>query len=150
MPFINGTDIIVTVDSVTIAKSTNCSIRLNADLPDSTTKDSLGWSNHIQGVRSAEIDLDAFSTENETINFNVLAGYQLTRTQVNVQFTSLGQTLSGLATIQDVSEISENENVARYSLTLSLSGELTGLLSALLLETGDFFLLETGDKLLLE
>jgi len=51
MAIINGTNLLVFVDGTAVASSQDCQITLNNDLPDATTKDSEGWSEHIVGLK---------------------------------------------------------------------------------------------------
>ena len=51
-----------------IAHSTSASITVNRDLRDVTTKDSLGWSESLSGLQSAEISTDALIDLSKNVN----------------------------------------------------------------------------------
>ena len=57
----NGTLLVVKIGGVAVAHSTSCSLSVSTDLPDSTTKDSLGWAQQIQGLRSWSVSTDGLA-----------------------------------------------------------------------------------------
>lgn len=60
---LNGTLLQIYADGVVIAAQKGCTINYDVDLPDSTNKESGGWAEHINGLRSVTVDFDAlFST----------------------------------------------------------------------------------------
>lgn len=58
MAKINGTDLLLYIGTTAIAHSTSCTLNIDADLPDATTKDSGGWADHINGLKSWSIDFE--------------------------------------------------------------------------------------------
>lgn len=152
MAQLNGTDFKLRLDNIRLTKSRGSSISLTQELPDATTKDDGGFKRHILGLRTGEISVFALSTEDETINFHVLAGYMILRQAVSFSFQSENYEITGDAIIQDVVEVAENEQVTTYDLTLKIKNAILQEIidpGFLLLETGDYLLLETGDKLIL-
>ena len=153
MPFLNGSTFQILIDDVAIGKSTSSAIMLNQNLPDATTKDDLGWSKHIQGLRNGEIAVNALATYDETVNFATFADLILLRTSVSFSFQSVLFKITGTAIVQDAVQVSEAENVVSYDLTLKIQGAViqgTSVESFLLLEDGFYLLLEDGDKLILQ
>ena len=56
---LNATLLLLYADGVVIATQKGCSVSVEQDLPDTTTKDSAGWAEHMNGLRNASVDLDA-------------------------------------------------------------------------------------------
>jgi predicted secreted protein len=68
MAKINGSNVVVWLDHLIgptaddkILFTTNCTLTINHDLPDATSKDSEGWAKHISGLRSWEVTVDGLS-----------------------------------------------------------------------------------------
>ena len=59
MSKINGTNVLLYADGTLIAAQRDCTINFEQDLPDATSKDSSGWNEHINGLRSGSVDCDA-------------------------------------------------------------------------------------------
>lgn len=58
MAKINGTDLLVYADGTLIACQTSCTVNFEQELPDASCKDDGGWAAHINGRRSASMDVD--------------------------------------------------------------------------------------------
>ena len=58
MAKVNGTDMTIYSGSDVILWSKTCTLNVEQDLPDGTTKGSSGWEEHIAGVRRWTIDFD--------------------------------------------------------------------------------------------
>lgn len=59
MAKINGTSVLLYADGTVVALQRGLTINAEQDLPDATTKMSLGWAEHINGLRNATISFDA-------------------------------------------------------------------------------------------
>lgn len=152
MAVINGTDITVVLNDVTIGHSIALVFDLGQDLPDASSRDSEGWKQHIYGIRNAHLSIGGLTDYSDSLNFNEFAGYVITREIVSFSFTTTGGIYyGGEATVESVEQLANFEDVASYNLELKVTGAtVSSDGSRLLLETGDFFLLETGFNLLLE
>ena len=64
----SGTDLILKIESTTLGHTTSCSLTLNSDLPEATTKDSNGFQEVIAGVMSGEISFDGLVAYDDTAN----------------------------------------------------------------------------------
>ncbi len=152
MATINGTDITVVLNDITIGHSIALVFDLGQDLPDASSRDSDGWKEHIQGMRNASLSIGGLTDYNDSMNYNEFAAFVITREIVTFSFTTIGGIFyGGEATVESVEQLANFEDVASYNLELKVTGaaKLSDG-SRLLLETGDFFLLETGFNLLLE
>jgi len=151
MATINGTDIVVTINGTTIGHSVALVLDLGQDLPDASSRDSLGWAEHIQGLRSASLSIGGLTDYSDSMNFNEFAGFMITRQSIDFRFTSSGATFYGEASVEDIEELANFEDVASYNLELKVNSLVVSSdLDALLLQTGDYLLLQTGFKLLLQ
>lgn len=56
MSKINGTLLLLYADGVVIAAQRGCSISVEQDLPDASNKDSAGWGEHINGLRTGTVE----------------------------------------------------------------------------------------------
>ena len=133
----NGTNLVVLVGTEVVAHSTSCSLSISADLPDSTTKSSLGWASQIAGLRSWSITTDGLATVEPTGTsyivgdiFSALNGRQI----VTVRFTTVssGNTLepgdliwSGLAFVESLDLTADMESPVTYSVSFTGQGVLT-------------------------
>jgi predicted secreted protein len=132
----NGTNLVVLVGSEVVAHSTSCSLSVSVDLPDSTTKNSQGWADHIGGLKSWSLTTDGLATVDPT-GATYIVGDIFTalaaRTAVTVKFTtvSTGSTViagdlywSGLAFIESLDVTADMESPATYSVSFTGTGAL--------------------------
>lgn len=123
MAQINGTTIILDVDSNPIAMLTDTTLNIAQDLPDASNKDSGGWAEHINGQRSWDISLDGHADMGDQKNVETLYDLIANRSQVTVEVkTSVtgDVTFTGTASLADMSLGAPNEDVA------TVGGSLTG------------------------
>lgn len=124
----NGTNLLVTVEGTAIGHTTSCSLSISHDLPESTTKDSAGWSEVISGTRSGEVSFDGLVMYNDS-NDNVieLIDYVINRTQVTVVFgtSESGDTIyTAEGYVASVEQSADMEAPVSYSGTITLTGAI--------------------------
>lgn len=123
MPQINGTVMLLDLAGNPLAMQTDATLNIEQDLPDSTHKQSEGWADHINGLRSWSIDVDGRASIGSSGNFSTLFDLIANRSNVAMEFAA-----STSGTIKVTGEVS----LANISLgapledTASLSGSLTG------------------------
>lgn len=135
----NGTSLVVLVGTEVIGFSTSCSLSLNMDAPDASTKQSLGFAEEIGGQMSWSLTTDGLATVVPGVVTSVVSVGELTtllvaRTAVTVKFTtvSTGSTVvtgdliwSGLAFIESVDLTADMESPVTYSVSFKGTGPLT-------------------------
>ena len=82
MAKVNGTNFALfrASDDEIIGHSNSCSLTIGADLPDSTTKDSNGFTEVIAGIRNAQFSASGLIRYGDPLNYTELADYVLQRT----------------------------------------------------------------------
>ena len=139
----NGTSLVVLIGTEVIAYATSCSLSLNIDTPDASTKQSLGWADEIGGQRSWSLTTDGLATVvpgsvATYISTTELNNLAITRAAVTVKFTTVdnstvggvtpvsGDTIySGSAFIESVDMTADMENPVTYSVSFKGTGPLT-------------------------
>ncbi len=128
MAAVNGTLILVNDNGTAFAATTSATLNIEMDLPDSSTKDSGGWAEHILGQKSWSIDLDGIADfELNSGTVDVLVDFLINRTQATIEFepqsgafSAKGVSYTGTASLASVSLVAANEDTA------TLSGSFTG------------------------
>lgn len=128
MAAVNGTLILLKDDGTAFAATTSATLNIEMDLPDSSTKDSAGWAEHILGQKSWSVDLDGIADfETSTGTVDILVDYLINRTQADIEFepqsgafTTKGVSYTGTASLSSVSLVAANEDTA------TLTGSFTG------------------------
>ena len=124
----NGTNLILKIEDTALGHSTSCTLTLNNDLPEATTKDSSGFQEVIAGVMSGEISFDGLVDYSDSANAIELADYLLARTQITCVF---GTTTTGDAIytaegfLSSVEMSAEMESPVSYSGSITLTGSIT-------------------------
>lgn len=124
----NGTNLILQVEGATVGHTTSCTLSLNNDLPEATTKDSNGFQEVIAGVISGEISFDGLVDYSDTANAIEMADYLLARTQITCVF---GTEEAGDAVytaegyLSSVEQSAEMESPVSYSGSITLTGAIT-------------------------
>lgn len=124
----NGTNLILKIENQTLGHTTSCTLTLNNDLPEATTKDSSGFQEVIAGVISGEISFDGLVAYDDTTNVIELNDFLLARTQLTCVFgtTENGDdiyTAEGFLT--SVETTAEMESPVSYSGSITLTGSIT-------------------------
>jgi predicted secreted protein len=124
MSAINGTTVLLRSNGNPLALLTDTTLNIEQDLPDATNKDSGGWADHINGVRSYSIDVDGLASFVATTgNANILSNLIANRSNVSFRFapnTSGQLQYTGTVSLASLSITAPNEDTA------TLSGSMTG------------------------
>ena len=122
----NATAVTLSIGGEVMAHATSCSLSVNADLRDKTSKSSSGWSESLGGLRSWEMSGDAFvdiaatdASLADCFDF-IVAGVSTT-----VVFTVDSQTYTGSGFITSVSADAGVEESATFSVSITGTGTLT-------------------------
>ena len=128
MALINGTSFGLFHNGNLLGHSTQSRFSLNVDLPDATSKDSLGFKEVIAGIRSGTISVAGLVDYSDTINFDQLASMVLTKEVNEWVFTQEafeGITLTGKGYINNVEQVGDMENLVSYDLEITLINPFT-------------------------
>ena len=123
----SGTDLILKIESTTLGHTTSCSLTLNSDLPEATTKDSNGFQEVIAGVMSGEISFDGLVAYDDTANAIELADYLLARTQLTCVFGTAvtgDEVYTAEGFLSSVEMSAEMESPVSYSGSITLTGAI--------------------------
>ena len=123
----NGTDLILKIENTTLGHTTSCSLTLNSDLPEATTKDSNGFQEVIAGVMSGEISFDGLVAYDDTANAIELADYLLARTQLTCVFGTAvtgDEVYTAEGFLSSVEMSAEMESPVSYSGSITLTGAI--------------------------
>ena len=128
----NGTNLLVKIDDKAIGHTQSATFSITADLPDATTKDSAGWAEHIQGLRSATCSFDGlvdYSDDGTTKQGVVsLTDLILNRTSVTLYWGTeiVGDTIyTATASLGDIEQSAEMESPVSFSGTFTINGAIT-------------------------
>jgi predicted secreted protein len=135
---LNGTDLKVFVAGTLVAYSTNCSININHSLRSTSSKESGGWDENMEGMRNWDLSCDALyawlQPDGTAITGLTLSElfttYMATRTSFTVTFgvtTSATEDTkyTGTAWITSLSLTAPLEDTSTYSVSMTGSGALT-------------------------
>lgn len=129
MAKINGTSFLLLVDGTAIGSTRTCSIDINVDTPDTTTKDSGGYEQNLPGggLRGATISFDGLEDPANTLGVDELFDLINNRADFDFQITtsSAGDKIwTGTATMQNLSQNYEMEQPVSVSGTAKVNGTL--------------------------
>jgi len=127
MPSINGTTLVLDVDGSALALITSSTLSIEQDLPDSSTKDSNAWAEHINGQRSWSVDAEGNVDMATGANAETLTDLILNQSKVDIEFApnNTGDIkFTGTVSTNSVSIEAPNEDVASISGSMTGDGEL--------------------------
>lgn len=137
MAKINGSKFILHLDGSAIGSSTSVSLSITNDLPDTTTKDSGGWAEHLAGggLRGASGSVDGFEDPADTYGLEELFSLLSNPSDFDATIIDVtpGSTLKGFsfkATISDLEVTYEMEQAVGLSFSFQANGEVTRVLSS--------------------
>ena len=125
MSVINSTSFLLLKDTTVLGHSKSTNISVNVDLPESTNKDSLGWTEHITGVRSGTVSCECFTDYSDSLGFDEIANMIITRQKAVFYFKQTTNTrliLRGEGYISTVDETAEFENATSFNIEINLTG----------------------------
>lgn len=125
MAVINATSFLLLKDTTVIGHSKSTSFNVNVDLPESTSKDSLGWKEVIPGVKSGTLSCVCLTDYSDTLNFEQLADMVLTKQKATFYFkdnVNPKLIVRGEGFINSVDETAEFETATSFNLEINLTG----------------------------
>lgn len=130
MAKINGTSFLLLVDGVAIGSTRTCSITINNEAPDTTTKDSGGWEENLPGggLRNANISFEGLEDPANTVGVDEIFDLINNRADFDFQITtdSAGDKIwTGTATITSLEQAYEMEQPVSVTGTAKVNGALT-------------------------
>jgi hypothetical protein len=128
MALINATSFLLLKDTTVVGHSKSTSFNINVDLPDATTKESLGWAEVIPGVKSGTISCECLTDYSDTLNFEQLADMVLTKEKATFYFkdnVNPKLIVRGEGFINSVDETAEFETANSFNLEINLTGVFT-------------------------
>lgn len=132
MAKINGTDMTIYSGTDVILWCKNCTLNVEQDLPDGTTKGSLGWEEHINGVRRWTIDFDgAWDVSGSGMTPNEMIAIIVARTADSViKFGTTAAAATGWTgngTIKNIQIGAQMEDVATFSGSIKGNGAIAAI-----------------------
>lgn len=133
MAIFNGTELGVYISDVLIAAATDCSLSLNVETIDITTKDSQGFRELLGGVRSGSISVSGLIDYVDSASNKDMADLWTVwenRTAVTVTFSKDNEdtgdlSFSASAILTSLEQSGGTEDTATYSATFELTGAIT-------------------------
>lgn len=125
---VNGTKMLVYVGGVAVSHSTNFTLNLSMETRDATTKDSEGWRDILEGLRSWSIDGEAMFAFDGTKTFDDFFALYNGRTAATVKFStevSGDKYYTGSGYLSNLSQTAGVEESITYSFTFEGTGTLT-------------------------
>jgi predicted secreted protein len=116
---------------VVVDHVSECSISLNTDIRDITTKTSGGWREILPALKSASLSLSGLFAEDATNGFNQLVDHQIAGDLLYVVFTNTGAGATGNAGdeqfdvsgyITSLEQTAGTEDNTTFSMTLEITG----------------------------
>jgi predicted secreted protein len=96
MAKVNGTNLVVVANGVCVAGSTSCTLNINQNLYDTSTKDDAGWATHGRGMRDWSVDVDSLYDPNGVYSAEELIDSIIGRLPVTIEFATEGTGNGGL------------------------------------------------------
>lgn len=125
----NGTLTCLYYDGAKISHLTTNNVSISQALRDATTKDSAGWEDSLEGLRSAEFSADGFFAENATVGQDeILADLITTRGTVTARWSSAvggDMYIEGTCYVTAYNRSAGKEESETFSVTLKVTGALT-------------------------
>lgn len=124
----NGTLMTVTVGGTAIDMQTECSISLSMETRDITSKDSSGFRELLEGLRSGSVTFSALHAEDNTYNIDDLFTLWNTRASATVNFTTANtgdKEFSATAYLTSFEQSAGTEDNVTISGTFELTGAIT-------------------------
>ena len=125
MAVINATSFLLLKDTTVIGHSKSTSFNVNVDLPESTTKDSLGWQEVIPGVKSGTLSCECLTDYSDALSFEHLADMVITKQKATFYFKDAVNPkliVRGEGFINSVDETAEFETATSFNLEINLTG----------------------------
>lgn len=124
----NGTLVALYIGGTKVSHSTNCSLEINNETIDVSTKDSGGWRDILAGMRSWSMSGDFFQAEDGTLNFEDAFDDVNGRTSVTARISTAvtGDVYyEGTAYVTSISMSGGVEDAHVYSMSLEGTAALS-------------------------
>ena len=125
----NGTLIALYLGGSKISHLTSADMSLEHALRDATTKDSAGWKESLEGLRSASFNCEGYFAEDATVGFDDLTAELITsRDQVTIRYSSEvtgDKYYEATAYITNLSRSAGVEETETFSCSLEVTGAVT-------------------------
>lgn len=110
-----------------LTQLTNCTMSMNADLFETTTKFSNGWKEVMAGLKDVTYSAEGLADFSDSGKYDLtqLFDAYTGRTELDVTFTNGTTTFTQKAYISSLEVSAPMEDVATYSLELTGTGELS-------------------------
>jgi len=128
MAVFNGTNVAITLGGTAIANATECSVSLNQETIDITTKDSSGNRELIPGLKSGSMSCNGLQEVSGSNGIKALTATFDTGAAVTLVFThtiSGGQTFTASGILTSLEMSGGTEDAPTYSASFELSGAIT-------------------------
>lgn len=128
MAVINATSYLLLKDTTVIGHSKNTTFSVNTDLPDATTKQSLGWQEVIPGVKSGTLSIECLTNYQDTLTFDDLAEMLITKEKAVFYFKDVVNPkliVRGEGFISTIDETAEFETATSFNVEINLTGIFT-------------------------
>lgn len=132
MAIFNGTELGVYIDATLIAAATDCTLSLNMETIDITTKDSAGYRELLGGMKSGSIScsglIDYLDAANKDMT-DLWTAWE-NRTSLTLKFSKANESTGELSFsasgfITSLEQSGGTEDTATYSVTFELTGAIT-------------------------
>lgn len=124
----NGTLLALYAGGTKIAHLTSNDMQFSHALRGATTKDSAGWEESLEGLRSASFSCEGMLAEDAAYGFEDLYSFYSGRTTLVVRFSSEvagDKYYEGTCYLEDLSASAGTEETATFSCSLKVTGEIT-------------------------
>ena len=110
-------------EKLPLGHSTNVSVSLNVDMPESTNKESQGFLEVLPGVRSGSITVEGLVDYTDSLSYADYVNMVITRQKVEfyMQATDNNFIVNGNGFVNSVEQVGPAEGVTTYSLELELT-----------------------------
>ena len=139
---LNGTELGVYVGGVLVAYSTNATLNVNHSTRSTTSKESGGWEDNMEGLRNWDVSCDALyawldpagtAISNKTLS-DLFTGYLATRTSFDLTFGNTSATAgntkyTGTAWLTSASLTAPLEDTSTFSVSFQGSGPLVQVIA---------------------
>ena len=107
-----------------LGHSTNATISLDVDLPETTNKESQGFKEVLAGIKSGSISVEGLVDYTDNVNFLEFSTLVITGEKVEfyLQQATGGIIYNGEGYVLTAEQVAEAENASSYSLELELTG----------------------------
>jgi len=126
MAIYNGTLQLINIGGEALTQLTSCTMSMNADLFETTTKFSDGWKEVMAGLRDVTYSAEGLADFSDAGKYDLsqLFSAYTNRTELDVYFTNGTVTFTQKAYISSLEVSAPMEDVATYSLELTGTGVL--------------------------